>query len=249
MNTKILLSAVILTALFSNLALAIPIGHQFYGTVTLNGSPAPDGTTIVAKVNGVEVASTATKGGKYGYDPLFIISLDSKYSGNTIYFFVNGNQANENSQFCLEYACITRLDLTATGGTIQPPGPGGPSGPSGPGGTSSGGVIGGTTGGTISGAQNQTCQEKWACSDWSKCENGVQTRSCNDQNNCGTRNNEPFSSQPCSAEEMNETEKPETTGAGITGFFLGLSTTDWITSMIIGLIAAIIIIFFFKRKK
>jgi len=242
MNIKILLSAVILTALFSNLALAMPVGHQFYGIVTFNGSPAPDGATIVAKVNGVEVLSTTTQDGKYGYNPLFIVSLDSKYSGNTIYFFVSGNQANENYQFCLEYVCITNLNLTATSGT-SPPQSGSSSG------TLSGGTNGGTTGGTISETQIQACQEKWVCSDWSACVGGIQTRTCNDQNNCGTRSNEPFSSQPCSEEETGETKIPETTGGGITGFFLGLSTTDWIMGIITGIIIAIIIIFLERRRK
>ena len=42
--------------------------HQFYGTVTLNGAAAPDGTRVTAEVNGVEVKAGHTREGKYGYD-------------------------------------------------------------------------------------------------------------------------------------------------------------------------------------
>jgi len=67
MNLKILIIAFGTFLLFSNnIALAIPgIGHQFYGSVTINGSPAPDGTDVTAKINGIPVASKTTSGGKY----------------------------------------------------------------------------------------------------------------------------------------------------------------------------------------
>jgi len=36
---------------------------------------------------------------------------------------------------------------------------------------------------------NQTkceCEEKWACTDWSECTEGIKSRTCYDENNCGT---------------------------------------------------------------
>ena len=45
-----------------------PPPHQFYGTVTLNGAAAPDGTLVSAEVNGVEAKTGSTREGKYGYE-------------------------------------------------------------------------------------------------------------------------------------------------------------------------------------
>jgi hypothetical protein len=41
------------------------------------------------------------------------------------------------------------------------------------------------------------CIENWVCSDWSACTNGVQTRTCTDQNSCGTTVKKPETSQTC----------------------------------------------------
>jgi hypothetical protein len=43
-----------------------------------------------------------------------------------------------------------------------------------------------------------TCDEDWACTEWSACEGSQQTRSCTDQNQCGTEDNKPIETQPCS---------------------------------------------------
>lgn len=225
--------------LLSNLVLAVPIAHQFYGNVSINGSPAPDGTTVVAKIDGTEVGSTTTKGGKYGYDPVFIISLSSIQSGRTINFFVNGNQANENFQSCYDFACSTELDLTATGettsGTTTTTTGGGA--PSGGGSTPSTETTTETTETTEEG-----CQERWTCSDWGACENGIQTRVCEDINNCGTNSGEPFSSQPC-ATVGEEAEA----SVGPSGFFL-LTPTNLLIGSVVLIIVAAITIFLLRRK-
>ena len=41
------------------------------------------------------------------------------------------------------------------------------------------------------------CQESWSCLSWSTCQNGIQTRTCYDQNNCGTMLNKPDGQQSC----------------------------------------------------
>lgn len=41
------------------------------------------------------------------------------------------------------------------------------------------------------------CQESWTCLSWSVCQNGIQTRTCYDQNNCGTTLNKPAGQQAC----------------------------------------------------
>ncbi|MEM5844448.1 MAG: hypothetical protein QW841_04370, partial [Candidatus Aenigmatarchaeota archaeon] len=99
--------------------------------------------------------------------------------------------------------------------------------------------------------QQQFCQERWVCSEWSECINGIQTRTCVDQNNCGTNNNQPFTSQPCFSEERKE-EKSSQGVSEITGFFALLSNPVYALSFILGLIAVIILVltlFISRRKK
>ena len=43
----------------------------------------------------------------------------------------------------------------------------------------------------------QICTQNWDCSSWSDCNNGQQTRTCSDLNNCGTTNNRPSISRGC----------------------------------------------------
>ncbi|HLD28498.1 MAG TPA: chitobiase/beta-hexosaminidase C-terminal domain-containing protein [Patescibacteria group bacterium] len=42
-----------------------------------------------------------------------------------------------------------------------------------------------------------SCGENWSCGAWSVCNNNIQTRNCNDLNNCGTTINRPTESQGC----------------------------------------------------
>ncbi|MDO8568418.1 MAG: hypothetical protein Q7R57_06860, partial [Dehalococcoidales bacterium] len=54
-------------------ALALPqMPQQFYGSVTINGIPAPAGIIISARIGGIEYSATVTDArGKYGYVPVF----------------------------------------------------------------------------------------------------------------------------------------------------------------------------------
>jgi len=120
--------------------------------------------------------------------------------------------------------------------------------------TTTTGAAGGSTEETTqtnqTGTQQQQCQERWVCSEWSECINGVQTRTCRDENNCGTNNNEPFTSQPCSPEERKEEKTSE--GVRITGLFALLSNPVYALTFILGIIAVIAIvlsIIFSRRKK
>ncbi|NIO44804.1 MAG: hypothetical protein GTN36_04600 [Candidatus Aenigmarchaeota archaeon] len=245
MDFKILFTTFFGIILFSNLVLAqIMPPHAFYGTVTWNGSPASDGKSVVAKINGVEVASTTTKDGKYGYEPIFYIAGDR--SGDEINFFVNGVDTGKTVYFV--NGKITLLDLTATGPeepSPQPPAGGG-------GGGGGGGLVTPTTTEEPEEVEEepQPCQERWLCDDWSECEDGQQTRVCEDVNECGTDRDIPLMIQPCSKEEIEETAKgEEAVLGGPTGFFLGLSTTEWAMGGIIGVIIAAIIIFLVTRRK
>lgn len=241
---KTILIVLIGLAIFATNVLAVPgMSHKFYGSVTLNGQSAPDGTTVTAKINDVTVATTTTSEGKYGY-PLYFFGVDdpdNNRAGKQIKFFVNNIDTGQIVTFC--NACYNLcdmytpdcapLDLSVSSGTSPPP--------------SGGGVYVPPTEEeeeeeVIEGA---ACQEEWICSEWSVCENGIQTRTCEDVNNCGTRINEPFLTQPCSAEER---EEGVPSPLGITGFFLGVPTSNWIAGIGGGVIVAVIIIFLLTRR-
>ena len=64
----------------------------------------------------------------------------------------------------------------------------------------SGGSTQGTTGGDGGGGGGggaAACNESWVCTSWSTCINGIQTRTCTDQNNCGTEKDKPDTNRSC----------------------------------------------------
>lgn len=107
---------------------------------------------------------------------------------------------------------------------------------------------GGTTGGggsvvTIS-SNSDYCAENWQCSEWSKCENGIQTRTCTDLSQCGTTENKPSEEQQCEI---------TTSTSLITGLVTGVSDfakspTGIATFVIVGLMAVGGVTFLALRK-
>jgi Fe-S cluster assembly iron-binding protein IscA len=87
--------------------MAIPAGHVFYGTVTLDGSPAPDGTSVTAEMSGYSPFGTTTSGGDYA----LTINADTADDGKNIDFYVNGIYAASSTFIGLSN---TPLDLSAT---------------------------------------------------------------------------------------------------------------------------------------
>ena len=85
--------------------------HQFYGTVTLNGAAAPDGTRVSAEVNGVEAKTGTTLEGKYGYDTGDLFRVDGA-AGDEVVFKVDGVVAEEAGVF--KNGGSTELNLSAT---------------------------------------------------------------------------------------------------------------------------------------
>ncbi len=45
------------------------------------------------------------------------------------------------------------------------------------------------------------CTPDWRCTDWNQCTAGSQTRTCTDQNSCGTEQGRPAESQACTCQE------------------------------------------------
>lgn len=225
---------------FSNLAFAIPgVPNQFYGYVTINGKAAPDGSIVVAKIGGLEVARTTTKDGKYGYDPIFYVDdPNNDRSGKLVKFYVNGVDTGEFWYFC--NGCSTRLDLSAQ---AQEEG---------------GGAMGEGGGILILPPEenvseevqiNETgpCIERWLCTEWSECINGMQTRECEDVNRCGTEENKPLLAQPCIVGEENVSEEVKPTG--ITGRLVLVQNPAFLLVLILIALAVILTIFRLRPAK
>jgi len=84
----------------------------FYGNVTINGEPAPDGTIIFAKIDDVVKGKAIAKNGKYG-EPAWnrlIVNGNSKDQGNIIRFYIESVPTKEIANW--HSGDVTRLDLT-----------------------------------------------------------------------------------------------------------------------------------------
>jgi hypothetical protein len=120
---KILVCILAITAivLIGTVAAAPVLPGEYYGSVYMNGNPAPVGTEIIAKINGEQRGELiTTKEGLYGspdnFEPrLMVTSTEEEInSGNiTISFFVGGIQAFQIVPFSSGNS--EKLDLIANG--------------------------------------------------------------------------------------------------------------------------------------
>ncbi|MBN2203170.1 MAG: hypothetical protein JW700_03220 [Candidatus Aenigmarchaeota archaeon] len=238
MNLKLLSITICSFLMLSNIAFAV-LGtpHAFYGSVTVNGSPAPDGTIVAARIGNTEVASTTTVGGEYNF---YIDDDSSSRSGDEILFFVAGVNTGQ-----IEYfynGDVTELDLSVTLSSTTTTATGGGGGAVPTSGTTTD-TTETSTSGTTTTSLETGCQERWTCSDWSTCDNGIQTRVCEDQNSCGTNSREPFTSQPCTA---GENEKAS--AGGSLGFFFMMPSDMVLVAVSVGVVAVLFTFFMLKRK-
>jgi len=96
-----------------------PLPAEFYGSVSIDGKPAPVGTMITAQINGVEKGSIRTLAdGFYGGPGLFDTRLKVNVSEEEyrpgelkIVFMINGFQATQNTDF--EPGSSKQMDLTS----------------------------------------------------------------------------------------------------------------------------------------
>jgi len=58
-----------------------------------------------------------------------------------------------------------------------------------------------------------TCSESWSCGIWGACNEGQQTRTCNDANSCGTFLNRPVLSQSCASTDNSTAVNATTSNA------------------------------------
>jgi len=103
---------------------AIPaLPHFFYGSVKINGSPAPDGTQVLARVDKGILSTNqnpvTTKGGSYGINsPMLLVQGDIS-SGVTITFYVKGVKAEGQAAIFEVGGGPTRRDLSVA--IVAPP--------------------------------------------------------------------------------------------------------------------------------
>lgn len=91
--------------------------HQFWGYAYIGGSPAPEGTSVVAQVGGVTYATTTVdSSGRYGWSPAFYV--EGAAPGSTVNFLLGGTQAPQTAVW--ETGGYDRLDLYVTSGGGTP---------------------------------------------------------------------------------------------------------------------------------
>ncbi len=98
------------------------IPGTYNGTVTVNGVPAPDGTTVTASIGGVAWATDTTSGGRYVFDvPATLPTTEPCFSGGEIAFTCDSAAAAETATW---NSGLHDLNLTcgaAATPTVAPP--------------------------------------------------------------------------------------------------------------------------------
>jgi len=253
---NILLFAVLSTILCCSEVLAVAPGipQQFFGSVSINGAPASDGTTVSAKISGVVVSTGIATGGKYGHSQniFYIDDPNSNRAGSIIQFFVNGVDTGATAYFANGKS--TQLDLSVAIASQNNQNTNAGSGSSGGGGGGSSATNNNIIASNDSNNAASTattpegpCKERWTCNEWSSCKDGIQKRSCIDANKCGTIDDLPLASQPCSLEDVavaNDALAAQEKGQNlISGLFLSATSSQGILFIIFG---ALVIYFGFQ---
>ncbi len=98
----------------------LPLPHAFYGNVTINGSPAPAGTTVEARGTSVMTGvadnpTTTTQTGVYGTANPFehrLLVQGNIDEGATITFYVNNTSTGQTAEW--HSSDVTNLNLSVT---------------------------------------------------------------------------------------------------------------------------------------
>ena len=96
--------------------------HVFIGAATVNGAPVPDGTTIAAYVEGVQVGQTVIEGGSYTL--LVVQPRGRSFPGKIVSFTIDGRQAREHQAW--ETGGAHELNLSSGEIPAAPTGAAGP---------------------------------------------------------------------------------------------------------------------------
>jgi len=247
----LVLSIVLLSGAVAALTPGLP--HQFFGTVAINGAPAPDGTIVSARIDGAEVKNVPTVNGKYGLVPgiFYVDDFNHNREGNLIQFFVNGVDSGAIAYFANGKSTELNLAITVAVASPQPSGGGG-----GGGGTtviqnkSSNATIDTVQQTTTprTSASGGTCTERWTCGSWSECIDGTQKRTCNDTNKCGTIEDVPMITQPCAGENEYSAAPVSDKSNSITGLFTAVASPTGAGIIALILVVAYLVLNFGKIR-
>lgn len=216
MNRTILMLAMLIILAAFIQAASCPTNPPvtYTGTATENGVPI-DGETIIAKIG---TGGTATTNQGDVDDGVYSVLVSPCYgtTSGTITFSINGVPADLGAQYGgqADWGKLIVLNLKFGDFPQNPPCP---NGIINVGEVCDGSNLGGATCSSVMGesflgsltCQNdcldfvttncyQTCIEDWECTEWSACTSGTQTRTCTEQNGCGTADDKPAESQSCS---------------------------------------------------
>ena len=223
--------------------------HQFFGSLTINGQPAPNNLIVEAyyesgpALGASPAGISATRNGGYGYSPyIMMVVPEAGSTGGTITFYLIGDDGNhyELGEYPYSQFGITQRDFSISCTTCLPPvsspstgsgSGGGTTGGSGGGSSGTGGFTGGT-GTTTSDAEDTTddtvdvCVPDWRCSEWTACSDNVRHRVCVDRNDCGVEDDMPEIRESCGVVESEPAAAaPEEPAQGtfLTGLVTGAS--------------------------
>ncbi|MFP4401190.1 MAG: hypothetical protein ACLFPQ_04885, partial [Candidatus Woesearchaeota archaeon] len=196
--------------------------HQLFGDVLTNGEAAPDGLLVEARSGNVVLQSTRTQRGTYGYEPdIFYLPFNSTIEEGikiTLYIKDKDDVFHEAGSSNLISGKVEELDLSATGNFGNPSND---NDDDNDGGRSSNRRSSSSSPGggyippppsvpeddNITDSSNSTeedvamlsdsCTPDWYCSEWTECLGEKQTRTCVDDNDCGSDENKPEESRDC----------------------------------------------------
>jgi len=97
------IAAIILVANIIPVSGSEPLPFVVSGTLSAYGKPVQDHLLIVAKINGTSFAATYTKGGRFGFDPVFKIPADNPLTdaveggkdGDEVELYVDGHMFHQ----------------------------------------------------------------------------------------------------------------------------------------------------------
>lgn len=100
MNLKVGACLLLISILVAGVYAIPPLPYEFFGNVTINGTPADAGVVILAKINGTEVGNVTTSGkGIYGgpatFDRRLVVNGAEEQIGEYITFWIGDKQSVE----------------------------------------------------------------------------------------------------------------------------------------------------------
>lgn len=125
MNWRFALIGLSLLVLITGVSAIPPLPYEFYGNATINGSPAPAGTLIIAKIADAEVGNITTDapgiyGGPATFDKRLVVNGADNQIGQYITFWVAGQQASQKVKLWAGESQKLNLDVEAgKGGSID----------------------------------------------------------------------------------------------------------------------------------